>query len=246
MKIASKWIKHRVLVQDSLIRAHLPQTRLLSGHTLWSMLRRHRTVYLKPVIGTGGHGIFRIRWLGNTSYLLQKEMKQYSLRGKVALLRLIRRLTGSRKYLVQQGIDLLSIKQRPLDYRLLMLRPSDRWKLIGTMGKWAAPGKIVTNHCRGGKPIGLCLSLQRSLNCSAARCQQIEQAINQLGQRIAKTLGDRYHMRQLGIDLGIDKQLRIWILEVNTDPRYQLFRYHQDRSLYPKIVHYMKKIKSHG
>jgi len=245
MKIASKWIKHRVLSQYPSIRKHLPETHLYSQRSLWNMLQRHGTLYIKPVVGSGGHGIIRVKQRGKTSFAIQKDMKRYQVNSKGDLLLLLRRLMGEkRRYLIQKGIHLLSIKKRPIDYRLLILRPEDEWKVIGTIGKWAAPGKIVTNHCRGGKPINLHPSLKLSLGCSKHRRQRVEDKINRLGMRVAETLGNRYRMRQLGLDIGIDNKLRIWILEVNTGPRYQLFRYHQDRTLYPKIVDYMRQINS--
>jgi len=245
MKIASKWIKHRVLAQYPSIRKHLPETHLYSPRYLWHMLQRHGTLYIKPVVGSGGHGIIRVKQRGKTSFAIQKDMKRYQVNSKGDLLLLLRRLMGEkRRYLIQKGIHLISIKKRPIDYRLLILRPESEWKVIGTIGKWAAPGKIVTNHCRGGKPINLLPSLKKSLGCSEQRCQRVEDKINRLGMRVAETLGNRYRMRQMGLDIGIDKKLRIWILEVNTGPRYQLFRYHHDRTLYPKIVDYMRKINS--
>lgn len=242
MRIASKWIKHRVLAENPSLRKHLPETQLYTNHSLWQMIARHRTVFLKPVVGTGGKGIIRIVRRNGACFSVQIGMNKYSVKSKQRLLRLIRYLTGLKQYLVQQGIDLISLEKRPLDYRLLILRPGSAWKIIGIMGKWAARGKIVTNHCRGGKPIDFQPSLKRSLGLSKRKCKKMENNIHALGRRVAETLGNHYRMRGLGLDIGIDKQKRIWLLEANTEPLYRLFRYHHNRALYPKIVRYMKQI----
>ncbi len=242
MRIASKWLKHRVLAEYPSIRKHLPETHLYTNASLWNTIRRHRSVYLKPVVGSGGNGIIRIIRKNESSFLVQKGMNKYPVKSKQSLFRLIRRLTGPKRYLVQQGINMISIQNRPLDYRLLILRPRADWEIIGTMGKWAAPGKIVTNFVRGAKPINLCSSLKRSIGYNNGECANMEERINLLGMGVAKTLGNRYRMRDLGLDIAIDKRGRLWILEVNTGPFYKLFRYHHNRSLYPKIVRYMRMI----
>lgn len=243
MAIASKWKKHRALSGSKTTLKHLPAAWLYSDTSLWTSLQRFRCVYLKPVSSSGGNGIIRIDRKGTSSFLIRHGVVRSTVSSRKALFTKIRRLIGKRQYLIQQGIHLLKIQKRPLDYRILLLRPKKTWKIMGTMGKWAAPGKIVTNHCRGGKAVNLFPSLKASAGLSTARCQQIAHKLNRLGADVARVLSSRYRLRRLGIDVGIDKQLRIWILEVNTAPAYQLFRHHHNRSIYPRIVRYMKKIR---
>jgi glutathione synthase/RimK-type ligase-like ATP-grasp enzyme len=243
MIIRSKVKKHRILSRYPAIRRHLPETYLLSQQTLFRLLRKYPDLYLKPVHGTGGSGIIRIR-RGSHAYHVQTGTTNTIVRDRRKLYSVVTQLTRRKRYLIQQGISLLTINRRPLDYRLLLLKPGRTWNAMGIMGRWAAPNKIVTNYCRGGKPITLCSSLRRSQGLSSRQCRKMEQRICELGLQVAKAMGNPYSMRELGLDLGIDQKQRIWLLEVNTRPRFKLFRYHRDRTLYRRIAGYVRMIRS--
>lgn len=243
MRMASKWKKHLILARHPSIRRHLPETYLLNQRSLFHLLQKYPVVFLKPVKGTGGNGIIRIRRSGN-AYDVQTSSVNRVVRDRRNLFGVVTRLTRRRSYLVQQGISLLTIHQRQLDYRILMLKPGHSWLSMGIMGKWAAPNNIVTNYCRGGSPIRLGDSLKRSLRLSNEQIRMMEQRITNVGYRVARAMGDPYAMREMGLDIGIDQDRRIWVLEVNTGPKFELFRFHADKTRYRTIAGYMRKIRS--
>lgn len=241
--VASKWQKHRFLAKYPSIQQHLPETYLFREDTLSHLLEQHEIVYAKPVIGTGGHGVIRIKKKGKAFEVRRGVSRKY-VYDDGELYSVIKAMTKGKEYLVQQGIGMISIDQRPIDYRLLLLRPRTSWKNMGIIGKQAAKHKIVTNHCQGGKAVSFSRSLMKSLDLSREKCEKLRNSTYLLGRRVAKTLGDSHHLRKLGLDIAIDHDLQIWLLEVNTSPRYKLFRYHRDKTLYPRISRYMKMIKA--
>ena len=225
-----------------MLRNRLPRTALFTSGGLLNSLQTEPVIYVKPVVGSGGQGIIRIKRVAN-QYLVQYGLTKILITNKEKLLQTMRRITMGRPYLIQEGIKLLSIQERPVDFRLLLLRPGSKWLMAGIMGKWAAPGKIVTNHAKGGRPITLQKALRTSLGLSAADCKVIEKRMKLIGYHITQTLGTPHGLREMGIDLGIDKQLNIWIFEVNTTPQFNLFKYHQDKSLYSKVARTISMIR---
>jgi hypothetical protein len=70
--------------------------------------------------------------------------------------------------------------------------------------------------------------------------RRIQWQMNEISLLAAEKFGRRYrHCRRMGVDLAIDHNQNIWILEVNTNPAYDLFRHHSDKSIHGKIERFM-------
>jgi glutathione synthase/RimK-type ligase-like ATP-grasp enzyme len=240
---ANKWRKQQVLERQAQLRAHLPETRLYSEEHLAALLAVHRTVFLKPKVGGGGKGIVRITTYHQGAarrYQIQTALSTRKLTNFEQLIRAIRSHPLN-NYIVQQGIDLIQLNQRPIDFRVLLGRIDDQWQLFGTMGKLAAKGKHVTNYSRGGEPIQLQPALLKTLQQSPKQIDQLAKKINTISLNVAKTLNLAYpQLNQLGIDIAIDTAKKIYILEANSRPNYELFRAHEDPQLYAKIARWIE------
>ncbi len=176
------------------------------------------------------------------SYYVQKERRSFHV-SKSRIRRTVFRHTGNRKYLIQKGIRLIRVKGRAIDYRLLMLKPGSKWEFMGIIGKMATGNRVVTNFNNGGEPIGLSKSL-RSIGWNEADIRRIRKEMRSLGFATARQFNRKFkNCRRLGIDLAIDTNKKIWIIEVNTNPFYDLFKHHQDRGRYRKVDRYMKRIR---
>lgn len=240
---ASKWEKYITLARDPLVRPYLPQTEILNNNTL-KFIAEHPVVFLKPVIGGGGYGVIKISRLDD-KYVLQTGTQKKIFTSKRALIQALHLIKEHRPYIIQQGIDLLSINNRPMDFRVLILRPQQQWRFMGIMGKLAARNKIVTNHCKGGHAITLQTALKTSRGLSDEECVKLEEQMISFGLAVAKTIQKRFrHVRELGLDVALDQDLNIWLIEANTRPMYKLFKHHKDRTLFGKIHRTITYIRS--
>jgi hypothetical protein len=241
--VSDKWVKHLISKEDPLISKHLPETDLFDKGTLKRFLNDYSVIFLKPVSGSMGSGIIRIKRIKN-KYLLEADKKKELFNKKSKLIRSLKQIIRRKKYLVQQGIDLFSIDQRPVDFRVLLLKPGDKWEMMGIMGKWGAPNRIVTNYSKGSLPITLERALKKSKLFTKKQSAQMENKLNVLGFRTAATLSKNFNnVRKAGLDVAIDTLQKPWILEVNTKPGSRLFKHHDDKTLYSKIRKYKKIIK---
>lgn len=230
----SKWRKHVALRKEPLLEPHLPDTERFDQSNLLAFLRKYPVVFVKPCYGGGGRGVIKIVRAGDKCSV-QTTGKRFEAPCE-SVYRLVQPLTRGKSYIVQQGIELLSISGRPIDFRVLLLRQKKDWKLAGIMGKLAIRNQIVTNHCRGGSSIGLKQALQQAQGWKDEECAQVEKHMVEVAERIAGTLQKKYrYVNQLGLDMAVDSQKRIWLIEANTKPQYNLFKDHENPALYKQI-----------
>ncbi|MDF2670183.1 MAG: hypothetical protein K0R67_2489 [Paenibacillus sp.] len=214
--IASKWLKTSVLLQDSRVARHIPDTRIYTKHDLSSMLSAYRKVVLKPVIGTGGSGLIMITKAdGHYVARYRQSIRRF---GKFdALVAFLNRIRHKRKYLIQRGISLATINGRPIDYRVKVVRERKGWITTAMVGRLARPGLFVTNLCKGGTMLTSAQGIRLSLSASAVPGKKRE--MRNL-TRLCVSLLERSFpgVGQFGFDYGIDHSGMIWIFEVNTKP----------------------------
>ena len=236
-RVLSKLAKTDVLLKHGELRDHIPDTRKLSHQSITDMIHTYGMVYVKPDVGTFGSGVIRVERApeGFRAQLGTRVYKFGSIDGLYAgLLRIKHRGT----YVVQRGIHLLKHKGRRFDIRVMVqMSPRGAWETTGIIGRLAHPKRIVTNYHSGGTPMSF-QSLMAS-HLSADRQQAYMTKLRALGTRTARQLQTRYPgLKELGLDVAVDRDLRPWILEVNTKPDPFLFRKLKDKSVFRKVYRY--------
>jgi glutathione synthase/RimK-type ligase-like ATP-grasp enzyme len=199
------------------------------------MLKQHNTVFIKPDKGSGGYGIIRIRKIDGYRFEVSKGTKK-SLVSRKNLSSYIRKITRpSSSYLVQQGIQLARYRGHPFDFRIYMQKPRNSWVVSGKVTRVAAPGRFLTNYHQGAKPVTVPEVLRSVLNNNKKVAGVIQQ-IDQLSMATARILDDKFPgIRELGIDIAMEKSGKLWILEANTRPGSATFRLLSDKTMYDRI-----------
>ncbi|MFE0558712.1 YheC/YheD family protein [Paenibacillus sp. NPDC058910] len=237
--VKSKWTKTKLLQSQQELAKLVPPTQLFSRRHLFDMLERYGMVYVKPDAGSQGKGVMRVEKKG-AAYQYQNGIRTLTCRSYRELCRSLSKQIDSKRYLIQRGIHLLTYDHRPFDLRVMIQRnPEGEWEATGTVGRVAHPRKAVTNGSQGGT----IYAADRLIRASAddAKTNELLQEIDRIALAVAAHMSHTYPaLNELGLDLAVDRDLTLWILEVNTLPDPCPFTKLKEKDTIERIVSYGK------
>ncbi|MFD0677905.1 MULTISPECIES: YheC/YheD family protein [unclassified Paenibacillus] len=241
--LTSKWTKTLALLKSNKLRSHVPETRLFNKSSVLSLLKKYQMVYVKPVNGSFGQGVIRVEQQHTTTgrkYRYQHGTTSRSFDNYDAMYSSLSKSKLKRSYLVQKGIHLIKYNNRVFDIRIMVQKNRERkWEASGYIGRVAHPKKIVTNFHNSGKPLPLETLLERFVQ--GEQKQKYISDLKRLGYQIAVHLNKHYPgFREVGVDIGVDKELKPWILEVNTAPDPFIFNQLKDKRMFNQVIHYAR------
>ncbi|CAM3451989.1 YheC/YheD family protein [Paenibacillus lupini] len=215
--VPDKWAKQAALLANPSIAPHIPPTKRYSASNLRSMLNKHQMVVIKPLVGTGGHGVIKVmKTSGGFSFTSSSTTNHFT--SFDALKSGLDKKRKGRPYLIQKGIRLAKVGGRPIDYRVKYVKTEAGWEYRSMVGRIAKPGLFVTNLCQGGTMVTAAAGIRRSLSASLVEVKK--QQMRDLTVLSTSMLEERFPgIAQLGFDYGIDVNGKIWIFEVNTRPQ---------------------------
>ncbi|WP_400161869.1 YheC/YheD family protein [Brevibacillus sp. TJ4] len=226
--LSGKWQVHKMLIQSPKLAPYLPRTELFSLSTLRETLRTHGAAVIKPIAGTHGIGVTRIKAMNDRYEIAGRNRKNQPFRrlvkGQAGLATFLRSFTTGRKFLVQPYLNLHTPAGVPFDVRVLVQKNGDgAWETTGAAVRVGDKRSITSNLHGGGKAVPLSPFLSRHFSPEIK--SRIEQQVSLLANELPVFL-EQSHGRlvELGIDLGIDTDGNVWVIEVNSRPGRTVFR----------------------
>ncbi|NBI28266.1 YheC/YheD family endospore coat-associated protein [Chengkuizengella marina] len=225
-----KWDIYHLLQGTIEGQQHVPETTINpSSQDIKNMLDKHRFIYLKPTKGSLGIGIFRITYHPSNGYFVRfrKNKKNQLLRFSSfsSLMKFFKR-KSFKDYILQQGIRLIEIDNRPIDFRFHLNKDGNNdWAVAGIAAKKAGRGSVTTHVKSGGQVMETLDTLKQVFKGS--RSSEIYEEAKRVTTRLANTI-ERKHphlIGELGFDIGIDKDGRVWMFEANSIPGRSIFKH---------------------
>jgi len=242
---SSKWSLHKFYSKDARFRPYLPDTALFNRKSFTKFTNRYKVVYVKPDLRHGGTGIIQARKTdAGYSFIRIKGKPTYASTADELYTR-VRRLTTDPKYIVQQGVPLATIRGRTFDIRSMMMRkPGGVWQFYGFLAKVSGKGSVVNNVLRsGGYILPFEQALRQSFGYNSGQIADMKKRLIRLSHQISKRFNlYKATTTDIGIDFGLDRHGKPWIIEVNFDlPWISLNKFKDlpDRSSYFR----MRKMK---
>jgi hypothetical protein len=213
-----KWYFWLKAIENPYLRKYTPNTRFLTSiDDLEYMLENYGIAYLKPQNGTLGHGLVQIT-KSNDVYLVRGKNnvtpKKFK---KISMIKHIDKLTGKGSYLIQQGINVLRFENRYTAFRVIMQKNEKmNWQTTGIVAYLGKIDGICSNYSTGWYGLHFKKFFSKFLSLNEDQIKSKELEVIKVCQEVCKMLDNTDgHYGDVGIDIGIDENLDIWIFEVN-------------------------------
>ena len=204
----------------------VPMTKRLVGEvSLSRIIDKQPYLYLKPESGKAGKGIMMLKIQKEKSlpYRLKIQNSRSSITYKTASMRRLwirlKKETGSSPYIVQQGIQLATVDDRPFDLRILLQKTGKgQWGVTGVGARMAGLKSITTHVPRGGtieSPTKLISTLFGS-DMSSMIMSQIKTTALIIARQIERA--SQFNLGEMSMDLGLDRFGKVWFFEANARP----------------------------
>ncbi|MDD4698987.1 MAG: YheC/YheD family protein [Oscillospiraceae bacterium] len=221
----SKWKMHQWLSVDTEINDHIPYTVLYkSEQDIFDMLETFKKIYVKPISGLRGKGIFQVS-KDNALYVFKHRDNGSNLTDtfetKSEASEYIKNILANGKYIVQQAINLMNHEGSIIDFRCIMQKDqSNSWKCNAIIAKCSGTSSIVSNISNGGTAFDAEFMFKEVLHLSDYKSAYILNEIKSFAFHSCNKLDELgINCGTLGLDVGMDTNDYVWLIEINNrDP----------------------------
>ncbi|RKL69121.1 hypothetical protein CR203_03540 [Salipaludibacillus neizhouensis] len=228
----NKWEMWEWLSPDSTLKKYIPYTKKVNSiEQVKEMLGTYSSVYLKPIKGSEGRGIMQLERDRSIIHITNDKKNKTSVTNLEDHSILQKRINGSKPYLVQQGVP-TKHQSRNIDFRIYMQKNKFKhWKSSGITARISNPGSIITNIRNLDYWLTGRKAFRRIFKLGRIGASSLEKQIIDICTRACKTIDKKGSYGDIAIDFVVDKNLHVWILEMNLRQVYPV----EDPKLAPKV-----------
>ncbi len=225
--LRGKWEVYRSVRRFADLSPHVPDTRRLSSPAvLRHMLTTHRYVFVKPDMGSQGKGVMQVRVTDSGLSCRGRDSANRpfatTAHSAAEVLALAKSRSQRQRLLVQQGLHLNHFQSKTFDIRAVVQKDAaGKWAITGTAARIGQRGSITSNLHGGGRAMrteallrtAFPLQWESILAKVTTLCLSIPAALDQELGRFG----------ELGLDLGVDRDGKVWLIEANSKPGRKVF-----------------------
>lgn len=216
-----KWETFLALSNDKKTNIYLPETTLFTLPKLEEYLEKYMYCYIKSNYGRSGRQVFRIGKEENL-YICKtggSEVKSWQFDDLISLCSFLY-LNLGKNLILQQGIFLAQIDNGPFDMRVLAQKNAiNHWVISALNFRIAKPGAIVTNFSAGARDVFI--SPGEEIFYSDLTWDMLEKFTKQIIEGVENYFG---RLGEVGLDVALDRDGKLWLLEANSRPSSMAYR----------------------
>ena len=216
----NKWRLYQVISQSPTLKKYLPDTRTVEKtEDIEKMLQKYKTIYLKPHVGRKGENVLRIRTMPDGSYQCSNfrngQLVVRMVPDLQTLFLEINNFYQSRKFLVQQGIQLLQFENRLVDLRAeVQYDGNGKANIVGISARLGQPLSPITTHGNAYKFEDF---FRNYLGYTKEQLEKLRSEVYVFLTNIYEYLQKNYgRYAEIGIDFAVDVNQQIWFIEANS------------------------------
>lgn len=224
----NKWRLYQILSKDPVLKNYLPVTRTVKkSDDIKKMLQRYKVAYLKSHYGKKGENVLRVEVLPDGgyrySYYRNNQLTVRRVSDFQALMDVVKKFFKDKKFLFQQGIRLLKIKNGFVDMRAELQRNGDgSLDIVGISVRHGSPGSPITTH---GDALRFDDFFVKYMVLSKDQLKKFRPAVQKFLFRVYEYLDNNYgNFAEIGIDFAIDTNNKIWFIEANSQSTHVSLR----------------------
>lgn len=245
--LRGKWDLYQSLSQDEIIAPILPATALYEGpKQLLQLIHMHQgSLFMKPHGGSQGRSVLSVHRIPSSAHAdsfssaeariklhgrdAQNRLFQREYTSTKAALKWIHQFIAHRKYVIQPYLTLYSHNKQPFDIRVLVQKDErGRWNETGMAARVGDKESVTSNLHGGGHACRTEAFLTEQFG--APEAEHLLSQIKYYSQYIPTAIEQRHgRLVELGLDYGIDRDKRLWLLEANSKPGRSVFTQTGDR-----------------
>ncbi|XMB87157.1 YheC/YheD family protein [Mycoplasmatota bacterium WC44] len=235
-----KWELWNCLSTTPHISKYLPYTeKLQTIDQVDKMLEKYGSVYLKQRAGQKAKGIVKLHKSEEGYHFVYRLRGEKIINNNNEAEKFIKELNIKKNYVVQQAIAVKQYDERNFDFRVILQKDNTKeWKCPGIIGRFGKKGSIATNFLLDGFSLNGIESLKKAFNLNKRKAFVKEQEIIRVCKEACDLLNEKMgQYGDLGIDVMIDENLKVWILEINKlhDHKFPLYGL-DDTQMYYKVI----------
>ncbi len=226
--LVGKWDTHLILSRNPSLLPYLPETQKWEGpDKALLFMDQHEKILIKPNGGSHGKGVAAILQTAGGYQVhgrtRENRLFHLSFKEESSLKQWLNRFVANTRYVMQPYLPLNTPEGRPYDLRMLIQKNErGEWKTTGMAIRTGKTHGLTSNLHGGGRAEKAVPFLLRHFQRD--QVSDIMEKIRWLAAVVPPHI-ERHHGRllELGLDVGIDTDGRIWLLEVNSKPGRSVF-----------------------
>lgn len=227
------------LSRHSEIREYLPYTTKFSAEKLRKSIQLFDSVYIKDRFGSNGRNIVKVEKIENdrikVSSFSSGELESFETYNNDDLLKKIKRFVNVDKTIIQEGINILKIKDRNIDMRATAQKVNGRIEIIKCPVRIGKPNYPVTSTRTGSSTYKFDKIFQGKLNLTKKESDDLKSKICEVLEKFYKIIEIEYgKFGEIGMDVALDEDFNVFFIECNAKPGKDTLYKTYKREVYKK------------